>query len=56
MLLASITKLPITHYQWSSGVGVVLTPIVHPQPVALADLRGKTLAVDGNGELYQSSR
>jgi flap endonuclease-1 len=34
-------------------LGVVLTPIVHPQPVALADLRGKTLAVDGNGELYQ---
>jgi flap endonuclease-1 len=34
-------------------VGVVLTPIVHPQPIALADLRGKTLAVDGNGELYQ---
>ena len=34
-------------------MGVVLTPIVHPQPVALADLRGKRLAVDGNGELYQ---
>jgi len=34
-------------------MGVVLTPIVHPQPIALADLRGKTLAVDGQGELYQ---
>jgi flap endonuclease-1 len=34
-------------------MGVVLTPIVHPQPIALADLRGQSLAVDGNGELYQ---
>jgi flap endonuclease-1 len=34
-------------------MGVVLTPIVHPQPIAKADLRGKTLALDGNGELYQ---
>jgi flap endonuclease-1 len=34
-------------------VGVVLTPIVHPQPLGLAELRGRTLAVDGNGELYQ---
>jgi flap endonuclease-1 len=34
-------------------MGVLLTPIVHPQPIALADLGGKTLAVDGQGELYQ---
>jgi flap endonuclease-1 len=34
-------------------VGVVLTPIVGKQPIALEDLRGRTLAVDGNGELYQ---
>jgi flap endonuclease-1 len=34
-------------------VGVVLTPIVQPEAIATADLRGKTLAVDGNGELYQ---
>ena len=34
-------------------MGVVLTPIVQPQPVGLAELRAKTLAVDGNGELYQ---
>lgn len=34
-------------------MGVVLTPIVDPQPIALADLRDKVLAVDGQGELYQ---
>jgi flap endonuclease-1 len=34
-------------------VGVVLTPIIQNQPIALEALRGKTLAVDGNGELYQ---
>jgi flap endonuclease-1 len=34
-------------------MGVVLTPIVKPQPIALSDLRDRTLAVDGNGELYQ---
>ena len=34
-------------------MGVVLTPIVQPQAIALADLRGRMLAVDGNGELYQ---
>ena len=34
-------------------MGVVLTPIVNPQPISLGDLRGKTLALDGNGELYQ---
>ena len=34
-------------------MGVVLTPIVRPQPIALAELRDRTLAVDGNGELYQ---
>ena len=34
-------------------MGVVLTPIVQPQMIALHDLRDRTLAVDGNGELYQ---
>ena len=34
-------------------MGVVLTPIVQPQPIALAELRDRTLAVDGHGELYQ---
>lgn len=34
-------------------MGVVLTPIVRPQAIALAELRGRTLAVDGHGELYQ---
>src|SRR5262245_21456883 len=34
-------------------MGVVLTPIVQPQSIALADLRDKTLAVDAHGELYQ---
>ena len=34
-------------------MGVVLTPIVHPQPITLAELRDRALAVDGNGELYQ---
>ena len=34
-------------------MGVVLTPIIQNQPIALGDLRQKVLAVDGNGELYQ---
>jgi flap endonuclease-1 len=34
-------------------MGVLLTPIVVKDPMTLADLRGKQLAVDGNGELYQ---
>jgi flap endonuclease-1 len=34
-------------------VGVVLTPIVQPQQIALADLQGKPLAVDAHGDLYQ---
>lgn len=34
-------------------MGVLLTPIVVKDTVALADLRGKRLAVDANGELYQ---
>ena len=36
-----------------SHMGVVLTPIIENQPIALDALRGKMLAVDGNGELYQ---
>jgi flap endonuclease-1 len=34
-------------------VGVLLTPIVTRTTIALDELRGRTLAVDGNGELYQ---
>jgi len=34
-------------------VGVLLTPIAIKEPLALGDLRGRLLAVDGHGELYQ---
>jgi flap endonuclease-1 len=34
-------------------VGVALTPIAVKETVSLKDLRGRQLAVDGNGELYQ---
>jgi flap endonuclease-1 len=34
-------------------VGVLLTPIITKDTIALDALRGQTLAVDGNGELYQ---
>ena len=34
-------------------VGVLLTPIVVKEQLALGALRGRVLAVDGNGELYQ---
>jgi flap endonuclease-1 len=34
-------------------VGVVLTPIVAAAPLTLEQLRGRTLAVDAHGELYQ---
>jgi len=34
-------------------MGVVLTPIIQNEPIALEALRNKPLAVDGNGELYQ---
>jgi flap endonuclease-1 len=34
-------------------VGVLLAPIAAPQPIALHDLRGKTVAIDGQGDLYQ---
>jgi len=34
-------------------VGVVLTPIITKDVTQLAELRGRTLAIDGNGELYQ---
>jgi flap endonuclease-1 len=34
-------------------VGVVLTPIIASRTLELDDLRGRSLAVDGNGELYQ---
>lgn len=34
-------------------MGVLLTPIVVKETIGLADLRGRHLAVDANGELYQ---
>src|SRR6188474_2550988 len=34
-------------------MGVLLTPIVVKDAIALGDLRGRRLAVDANGELYQ---
>jgi flap endonuclease-1 len=34
-------------------MGVLLTPIVAKDSITLADLRGRRLAVDANGELYQ---
>jgi len=34
-------------------LGVVLTPIITKETIALDSLRGRTLSVDGNGELYQ---
>ena len=34
-------------------MGVLLTPIITAQSVTLETLSGRTLAVDGNGELYQ---
>ena len=34
-------------------MGVILTPIVQPRQITLADLAGKTLAVDAHGDLYQ---
>src|SRR5688572_2490020 len=34
-------------------MGVLLTPIIIKQTVSLENLRGKRLAIDGNGELYQ---
>jgi hypothetical protein len=34
-------------------MGVLLTPIIIKQDLSLDDLRGKRLAVDANGELYQ---
>jgi len=46
--LAGAPRLPSQYI-----MGVLLTPLVVKQEVALDDLRGRTLAVDGNGELYQ---
>ena len=34
-------------------MGVPLTPIIEARAIELAELRGRHLAVDGNGELYQ---
>jgi flap endonuclease-1 len=35
------------------NVGVLLTPIITKQTLALENLRGRSLAIDGNAELYQ---
>jgi flap endonuclease-1 len=35
------------------SVGVILTPIITKDQTTLAELAGRTVAVDGNGELYQ---
>src|SRR5580765_3107295 len=40
-------------FEGHRGVGVLLTPIITRDTIALDALRGRTLAVDGNGELYQ---
>src|SRR5580765_7934271 len=40
-------------FEGHRDVGVVLTPIITKDTIALDALRGRTLAVDGNGELYQ---
>ena len=37
-------------------MGVVLTPIIQNQPIALGDLRQKVLAVDGTASSTSSSR
>ena len=42
-----------TAFTGHRDVGVVLTPIITKDTIALDALRGRTLAVDGNGELYQ---
>jgi flap endonuclease-1 len=34
-------------------LGVLLTPLIVKHPLTLGELRGRTLAVDGPGELYQ---
>ena len=34
-------------------MGVLLTPIITNDTIRRSALRGRTLAVDGNGELYQ---
>src|SRR5678816_4248436 len=35
------------------SVGVILTPIITKDQTTLAELAGRTVAVDGHGELYQ---
>jgi flap endonuclease-1 len=35
------------------GMGVLLTPIIIKESLALDELQGKQVAIDGNGELYQ---
>jgi len=43
----------LTAFTGHRDMGVVLTPIITKDTIALDELRGRTLAVDGNGELYQ---
>src|SRR6478672_2892595 len=40
-------------FEGHRDVGVVLTPIITKDTIDLDALRGRTLSVDGNGELYQ---
>src|SRR5207248_595892 len=42
----------LKEYNWIE-MGVLLTPIILKQELALDDLRGRRFAVDTNGELYQ---
>src|SRR5437667_10337267 len=44
---------PPTSSEYTRSMGVVLTPIITKETISLSALRGRTLAVDGNGELYQ---
>src|SRR5204863_3075746 len=42
-----------TRENGKNNVGVVLTPIIVKETLTLDALRGRSIAVDGNGELYQ---
>src|SRR5881397_1252592 len=49
----SMSAGPLALPEYTASMGVVLTPIITKETIALDALRGQTLAVDGNGELYQ---
>jgi len=53
MVSYGTTVRQVRNFLYSGLVGVPLTPIIIKQTLALKDLRGKRLAVDANGELYQ---